>query len=65
MVRLIEYPALKQALSVSGIKAGIEHDDFLNNTKLIDYSLKNKKLKDLPGSFKLKVNTKYYRGDLT
>ena len=48
MVRLIEYPALKQALSVSGIKAGIEHDDFLYNTKLTEYSQNNQKIiKDL------------------
>lgn len=36
-IRLIKDPALKQALSVSGIKAGIEHDDFLHNTKLTEY----------------------------
>lgn len=47
-IRLIKDPALKQALSVSGIKAGIEHDDFLYNTKLIEYSLNNQKIiKDL------------------
>lgn len=48
MVRLIKDPALKQALSVSGIKAGIEHDNFLYNTKLTEYYLNNQKIiKDL------------------
>jgi len=47
MVRLIEYPALKQALSVSGIKCSEVHSKSFYCTKLTDYSLKNKKLKDL------------------
>jgi len=63
-IRLIKDPALKQALSVSCIKCSEVHSKSFYCTKLTDYSLKNKKLKDLAESFKLKVNTKYYRGDL-
>ena len=65
-IRLIKYPSLKQAFSVSCIKAGIEHDDFLHNTKLTEYSLNNQKIiKDLLFIFIFTISIKSHKLNVT